>query len=313
VASETQIDADIEDSKAPLLEHLIELRNRLIRSVAALLVAFLICFYFAGEIFDFLAAPLADALAGREDARMIFTDMTEVFFTQVKVAFFAALFFSFPFMANEMWKFVAPGLYKNEKQAFLPFLVLTPVLFFLGGALVYYMLMPVAWQFFLSFETMGGDGVLPIQLEAKVNEYLSLVMKLIFAFGISFELPLVLTLLARAGMVTADGLADKRKYSIVMAFVAAAILTPPDPLSQISLAVPIILLYEISILAVRHLERKRAKAEAQNDSGDDDPGGDDPGGDDSGGDDPGNAPDDGGNDDLGGEDTVEETDFNLGR
>lgn len=286
---------EINDSKAPLLEHLIELRTRMIRSVAALLVTFFICFYFAGDIFDFLARPLAEQLAGREGARMIFTDMTEVFFTQVKVAFFAALFVSFPFIANEMWKFVAPGLYKNEKKAFLPFLVLTPVLFFLGGALVYYMLMPVAWQFFLSFETIGGNGALPIQLEAKVNEYLSLVMKLIFAFGISFELPLVLTLLARAGMVTADGLADKRKYSIVLAFVAAAILTPPDPLSQISLAVPIILLYEISIIAVRHMEKKRKKAEAADDAGDD-PNGD--------------GPDDGG---PGDDDTVEETDFNLGR
>jgi sec-independent protein translocase protein TatC len=302
VASETQVEAEIEDSKAPLLEHLIELRNRLIRSVAALLVAFFICFYFAGDIFDFLAAPLAEQLASREGARMIFTDMTEVFFTQVKVAFFAALFFSFPFMANEMWKFIAPGLYKNEKQAFLPFLVMTPVLFFLGGSLVYYILMPVAWQFFLSFETVGGAGVLPIQLEAKVNEYLSLVMKLIFAFGLSFELPLVLTLLARAGMVTADGLADKRKYSIVMAFVAAAILTPPDPLSQISLAVPIILLYEISILSVRYIERKRAKAQAA-DGADGGPEGDDPD----------DTPDSGPDVDSGGEETVEETDFNLDR
>ncbi|MFP6730735.1 MAG: twin-arginine translocase subunit TatC [Alphaproteobacteria bacterium] len=302
MASETQVEAEIEDSKAPLLEHLIELRNRLIRSVAALLVAFFICFYFAGDIFDFLAAPLAEQLASREGARMIFTDMTEVFFTQVKVAFFAALFFSFPFMANEMWKFIAPGLYKNEKQAFLPFLVMTPVLFFLGGSLVYYILMPVAWQFFLSFETVGGAGVLPIQLEAKVNEYLSLVMKLIFAFGLSFELPLVLTLLARAGMVTADGLADKRKYSIVMAFVAAAILTPPDPLSQISLAVPIILLYEISILSVRYIERKRAKAQAA-DGADGGPEGDDPD----------DTPDSGPDVDSGGEETVEETDFNLDR
>ena len=302
MASETQVEAEIEDSKAPLLEHLIELRNRLIRSVAALLVAFFICFYFAGDIFDFLAAPLAEQLASREGARMIFTDMTEVFFTQVKVAFFAALFFSFPFMANEMWKFIAPGLYKNEKQAFLPFLVMTPVLFFLGGSLVYYILMPVAWQFFLSFETVGGAGVLPIQLEANVNEYLSLVMKLIFAFGLSFELPLVLTLLARAGMVTADGLADKRKYSIVMAFVAAAILTPPDPLSQISLAVPIILLYEISILSVRYIERKRAKAQAA-DGADGGPEGDDPD----------DTPDSGPDVDSGGEETVEETDFNLDR
>ena len=298
MTSDTQID----DSKAPLLEHLIELRTRLIRSVAAFLVVFFICFYFAGDIFDFLSAPLADALAGREDARMIFTDLTEVFFTQVKVAFFAALFFSFPLMANEMWKFIAPGLYKNEKKAFLPFLVLTPVLFFLGGALVYYMLMPVAWQFFLSFETMGGDGVLPIQLEAKVNEYLSLVMKLIFAFGISFELPLVLTLLARAGMVTADGLADKRKYSNVMAFFAAAILTPPAPPSQIGLAGPTIPPSQIPIFAVWPMGNTRPKAEAAAESGDDP---DD------------DAPDDGSDDSAGDgsgdDDTVEETDFNLGR
>ena len=277
--------SDIDDSKAPLLEHLVELRTRLMRSAAALLITFFGCFYFASDIFDFLAAPLAEQLADREGARMIFTDMTEVFFTQVKVAFFAALFVSFPIIANQMWRFIAPGLYKNEKHAFLPFLVLTPILFFAGGALVYYMLLPVAWQFFLSFETMGADGALPIQLEAKVNEYLSLEMKLIFAFGISFELPLVLTLLARAGMVTADGLADKRKYSIVMAFVAAAILTPPDPLSQISLAVPIILLYEVSILSVRWIEKRRGDEEEDE------------------------APDDDDDD----AEPVEETDFNLGR
>ena len=276
--------SDIDDSKAPLLEHLVELRTRLMRSAAALLITFFGCFYFASDIFDFLAAPLAEQLADREGARMIFTDMTEVFFTQVKVAFFAALFVSFPIIANQMWRFIAPGLYKTEKHAFLPFLVLTPVLFFLGGALVYYMLMPVAWQFFLSFETMGGDGALPIQLEAKVNEYLSLVMKLIFAFGLSFELPLVLTLMARARMVSAKGLAEKRKYAIVMAFIAAAVLTPPDPLSQISLAVPIILLYEVSILSVRWIEKRRGDEEEDE------------------------APDD---DDDG--EPTEETDFNLGR
>ena len=280
--------SDIDDSKAPLLEHLIELRTRLVRSAAALLVTFFGCFYFAGDIFNFLAAPLAEQLADREEARMIFTDMTEVFFTQVKVAFFAALFVSFPIIANQMWKFIAPGLYKNEKHAFLPFLVLTPVLFFAGGALVYYMLLPVAWQFFLSFETMGGDGALPIQLEAKVNEYLSLVMKLIFAFGLSFELPLVLTLMARAGMVNSKGLAEKRKYAIVMAFIAAAVLTPPDPLSQISLAVPIILLYEISIISVRWVEKRRGDVPGEDD--DETPDGDD--------------------DDA---EPTEETDFNLGR
>ena len=278
--------SDIDDSKAPLLEHLVELRTRLMRSAAALLITFFGCFYFASDIFDFLAAPLAEQLADREGARMIFTDMTEVFFTQVKVAFFAALFVSFPIIANQMWRFVAPGLYKKEKHAFLPFLVLTPVLFFAGGALVYYMLLPVAWQFFLSFETMGGDGALPIQLEAKVNEYLSLVMKLIFAFGLSFELPLVLTLMARARMVSAKGLAEKRKYAIVMAFIAAAVLTPPDPLSQISLAVPIILLYEVSILSVRWIEKRRGDEDEDDDE----------------------TPDD--DDDA---EPTEETDFNLGR
>ena len=279
--------SDIDDSKAPLLEHLVELRTRLMRSAAALLITFFGCFYFAGDIFDFLAAPLAEQLADREGARMIFTDMTEVFFTQVKVAFFAALFVSFPIIANQMWRFVAPGLYKKEKHAFLPFLVLTPVLFFAGGALVYYMLLPAAWQFFLSFETMGADGALPIQLEAKVNEYLSLVMKLIFAFGLSFELPLVLTLMARARMVSAKGLAEKRKYAIVMAFIAAAILTPPDPLSQISLAVPIILLYEVSIISVRWIEKRRGD-EDEDETPDDDDDDDDT-------------------------EPTEETDFNLGR
>ena len=250
---------DIDESKAPLLDHLIELRKRLIRCAIAIVVLFLGCFFVAEEIYNFLAAPLAEQLADRENARMIFTALHEVFFTQVKVAFFAALFISFPFVANQLWMFIAPGLYKNEKKAFLPFLVLTPILFFAGGALVYYMIFPLAWQFFLGFETIGGDGALAIQLEAKVDEYLSLVMKLIFAFGLSFELPLVLTLMARVGMATADGLAEKRRYAIVGAFVAAAVLTPPDPISQISLAIPIILLYEVSIISVRMVEKRRKK------------------------------------------------------
>ena len=250
---------DIDESKAPLLDHLIELRKRLIRCAIAIVVLFLGCFFVAEEIYNFLAAPLAEQLADRENARMIFTALHEVFFTQVKVAFFAALFISFPFVANQLWMFIAPGLYKNEKKAFLPFLVLTPILFFAGGALVYYMIFPLAWQFFLGFETIGGDGALAIQLEAKVDEYLSLVMKLIFAFGLSFELPLVLTLMARVGMTTAEGLAEKRKYAIVGAFVAAAVLTPPDPISQISLAIPIILLYEVSIISVRMVEKRRKK------------------------------------------------------
>ncbi|MFQ5784824.1 MAG: twin-arginine translocase subunit TatC [Alphaproteobacteria bacterium] len=252
---------DIDDSKAPLLDHLVELRTRLIRSVIAIFVLFFVGYYFAEQIYGFLVQPLADIYT-RQGARLIFTALHEVFFTYVKVAFFAALFVAFPFIAMQVWMFVAPGLYKNEKSAFLPFLVLTPILFLAGAALVYYMIFPLAWKFFIRFETAGVGGTLPIQLEPKVNEYLALVMKLIFAFGLSFELPLLLTLLARAGMTTAQGLAAKRKYAIVLAFVAAAILTPPDPISQISLAVPIILLYEISIIAVRMVEKKRAAREA---------------------------------------------------
>ena len=283
---------DIDESRAPLLEHLIELRTRLIRSVVGLLVVFVACYFVAEPIYQFLVQPLADVLE-REGARLIYTALHEVFFTYVKVALFAALFLTFPFIAIQLWMFIAPGLYKHEKQAFLPFLVLTPVLFFAGGALVYYVMFPLAWQFFVSFESLGEGGALPIQLEAKVDEYLSLVMKLIFAFGLCFQLPLLLTLLARVGMVTAEGLADKRKYAIVAAFIAAAILTPPDPISQISLAIPVILLYEGSIFAVRIVEKRRAARRAAEES-------DDAGG--GGGDAPGD--DDG---------SIEETDFNLGR
>ena len=283
---------DIDDSKAPLLEHLVELRSRLIRSVVVILVLFVACFFVAEDIYIFLVQPLADVF-DREGARLIYTELTEVFFTYVKVAMFTALFIGFPFVAAQLWLFIAPGLYRNEKGAFLPFLVMTPVLFFTGGALVYYVIFPMAWVFFLGFETMGGDGTLPIQLEAKVAEYLSLVMKLIFAFGLSFELPLLLTLMARVGLTSSKGLADKRKYSIVMAFVAAAILTPPDPISQISLAVPIILLYEISIIAVRIVEKRKGEREAATDDDDDDPSGSDAG--------------------DGAEEAVEETDFNTGR
>ncbi len=253
----------IEERRMPLIDHLIELRRRLFHSLIALLITFLICFYFANPIFDFLVEPLAALWEGEEERRLIYTALHEKFFTNIKVAFFAALFFSFPLVASQVWLFVAPGLYRNEKMAFLPFLVATPVLFLLGAAMVYYIVMPVAWQFFASFQQFGAEGALPIELLPKVGEYLSLVMRLIFAFGISFELPVLITLMARVGLATSDGLKNKRRYAIVLAFVAAAILTPPDPLSQVSLAVPIVLLYEISILCARMVEKKYEKKAAE--------------------------------------------------
>ena len=253
---------DIEEAKMPILDHLIELRQRLIYSLASILLLFFSCYYFAEDIYGFLVQPLSDIMEelGR-DRRLIFTALHEAFFTYIKVSFFTALFLAFPFIAIQVWMFVAPGLYRHEKMAFLPFLIATPILFFSGGALVYYYVLPVAWNFFLSFESLGGPTSLPIQLEAKVNEYLSLVMQLIFAFGLCFELPVVMTLLGRVGIISSAGMVKKRKYAIVMAFIAAAILPPPDPISQIGLALPTILLYEVSILSVRLIEKKRAETE----------------------------------------------------
>lgn len=268
-ASEPDRDDDgLDDRKMSLIEHLTELRKRLLFAAIGFVVIFLVCFYFANPFFNFLVAPLAEVWQGDPNRRLIFTAMHEKFFTNIKVAFFAAAFISFPIFASQVWMFVAPGLYKNEKGAFLPFLIATPFLFFGGGAFVYYFVMPVAWEFFTGFEQLAaGQGELAIELEPKVNEYLSLVMRLIFAFGLSFELPVVISLMARVGMVTPEGLKKKRRYAIVSAFIAAAILTPPDPLSQLALAIPIIILYEVSIycatLIWRSKDRAAAEAEAE--------------------------------------------------
>ena len=256
---------DVDETKMPLLDHLIELRRRLIYSVLSFFICFIVSFHFADPIFNFLVEPLAELWKGQESRRLIFTALHEKFFTDVKVAIFAGAFIAFPLISNQIWLFVAPGLYKNEKRAFLPFLVATPVLFLIGAAFVYYLVLPVAWKFFAGFEQPATPGILPIQLEPKVDQYLSLVMRLIFAFGISFELPVLLTLLARAGLATSQGMREKRRYAIVSAFIAAAVLTPPDPLSQIGLAIPIILLYEISIWCAWLVERGREKREREDD------------------------------------------------
>lgn len=248
----------VEDGRMSMLDHLVELRRRLLWSMLAFVTAFVVCYNFAEPIYGFLMQPLADALHG-ENRRMIYTGLTEAFFTYLKVSAFAAFFLSFPVIANQVWKFIAPALYKNEQRAFLPFLIATPVLFFSGAALLYYGVMPLLINFFVGFEKPGGDGQLPIQLEARVSEYLSLVMQLILAFGVAFQLPVLLTLLAKTGLLSADLLVEKRRYAIVGIFVLAAVLTPPDAISQCILAVPLLVLYEVSIFACRRVEKKRAE------------------------------------------------------
>ena len=240
-----------------LIDHLTELRKRLLWSFIYIIIIFCICFYFAGDLFYFLAKPLVNLLNVDEGQGFIYTALQEAFFTELKIAFFFALFFAFPLIASQIWKFIAPGLYRHEKNAFLPFLIATPILFFAGGAMVYYLIAPLAWNFFLSYQNMGSSGV-PIRLEAKMGEYLSLMMRFIFAFGLAFQLPVVLGLMAKVGIGTHTSLKKFRKYAIVIAFLAAAFLTPPDPFSQISLALPIILLYEISIYIAKIIQKNKS-------------------------------------------------------
>ncbi len=245
------------------ISHLTELRKRLINSLIFLAALFVICYFFSENIYGFLVDPYAQVVKDNNiERRLIFTALQETFLTYLKVSFFAAFFITSPFILIQIWKFIAPGLYEDEKSAIMPYLVATPILFLLGGMLVYYLIMPLAIDFFLSFESTGSNTNLPIQLEAKVNEYLSLVMKLIFAFGLSFQLPVILSLLARIGVIDSKFLKERRKYVVVIIFASAALLTPPDPITQIGLAIPLLILYELSIFSVKIIEKRVAQKNA---------------------------------------------------
>jgi sec-independent protein translocase protein TatC len=260
--ADTRPDAPADDGKMPLLAHLVELRSRLLRSLVALLLAFLVCYYFAKQIFAFLVQPLVAAGQGK----IIYTQLFEAFFVEVKVALFAAMMVAFPVIANQLWRFVAPGLYKQERNALLPFLFATPVLFTIGAASAYYGAIPIALKFLLSYQ--GNLGGIEQEALPSVANYLSFIMQFIMAFGIAFLLPILLMLLERSGIVTRDQLVSARRYMIVAAFAIAAVFTPPDVVSQLMLAIPLCLLYEISLLAIWFTQRRRARAAAAVSEGD---------------------------------------------